>query len=460
MSSVQHRFEDVDSAFAYIEAFTNLERRSVPREYRLDRMQFLLDRFGRPEAGIRFIHVAGSKGKGSTATFIAAALSAAGVTAGLYRSPHVESYRERITVAGTELPDPLYIELVEEIRDEVERIRSDRRFAEWEPTTFELLTLMAFLAFRKRTLTWAVLETGIGGRLDATNVVVPEASVLTPIELEHTDILGTTISEIAAEKAGIIKAGAPVFSSAQPPEAEALFRKRAEELGSRFIRVTDGVEVVRNQPTTHGTSVALRFADGTHLETRLRLIGAIQAENAALAALVVRSLFPEAPPDAIGRTLGEVFLPGRMEMAALDPDILLDGAHTPSSIEKVIATFRRLYPARAPQEGVLLFAAVEGKRQEEMARLLAPEFDRIFITTPGFFKPSRPEDTLGIFRQLKGSATLVADPAKALNASLAAARGTDPPGPVLVTGSFYLVAEVRKLLRINTSKEAKGEIAS
>ncbi len=153
-------------------------------------MRFLLAEFDHPEEGLHYIHVAGSKGKGSTATFIAAILQASGLSTGLYRSPHVTGYRERITRASVEFSDSLYVELIDRIKDRVDDIR--RRFddPEKEPTTFELLTLLAFLAFRESGCTWAVIETGIGGRLDATNVVTPAASVLTPVELEHTDILG------------------------------------------------------------------------------------------------------------------------------------------------------------------------------------------------------------------------------------------------------------------------------
>lgn len=461
MRTEERRFRDVDSAFAYIEAFTNLERSQEKREYRLERMRFLLEQFGHPETGVRYVHVAGSKGKGSTATFIAAAFAEAGIATGLYRSPHVESYRERITLASAEFADEFYIDLVETVRSGLDRIRSRPDEDPIEPTTFELLTLMAFLAFKRSACDWAVLETGIGGRLDATNVIFPEASVLTPVELEHTDILGSTLEAIAGEKAGIIKPHAPVFSSAQAPSVLEVFRGRATLLGCEFTLTPDQVTVTETVPTTGGTWIALQFADGEMLETRLRLIGAIQAENAALAALVVRRLLPEIGRESLQRALASAFLPGRMEMASTSPEILLDGAHTPSSVEKVAGTFRKLYPD-PDTGGILLFAAVDGKRQEEMAALLSPLFRQIIITTPGFFKPSTPERTLRIFLAHNPDAVLIADPAEALREAVARARRSDsaPPLPILVTGSFYLVAEVRKLVRQLTGREVDHELAT
>jgi len=452
------RFTSVDEAFAYIEGFTNLERKTVPREYRLDRMRFLLAEFDHPETGIQYIHVAGSKGKGSTATFIAAILQAAGHSTGLYRSPHVTGYRERITRASVEFPDSLYVALIERIRGRIDGIR--RRFGdpEKEPTTFELLTLLAFLAFRQSGCTWAVIETGIGGRLDATNVITPAASVLTPVELEHTDILGSTLRAIASEKAGIIKAGVPVFTSAQRPEVLEVFRDRASLLGSAVFSAPDEVEVLESRPSMAGTQIVIRFRDSTRISTTLRLIGAIQAENAALAALVVRALFPTTPASEIEQALSEAFLPGRMELISVSPPILIDGAHTPASIEKVAATFGRLVPADS--RGILLFAAADGKRQEEMADILAPLFPDIVVTTPGFFKPSIPEQTHRIFSLRNPAARFVPNPAKALEEVLELSRKDDSERPILVTGSFYLVSEIRRKLIGPLRRKSDHEIPS
>ncbi len=202
----------------------------------------------------------------------------------------------------------------------------------------------------------------------------------------------------------------------------------------------------------------LRFRDSAIVSTTLRLIGAIQAENAALAALVVRTLFPAVPISVIEQALSEAFLPGRMELVSVSPPILIDGAHTPASIEKVAATFARLTPAAS--RGILLFAAADGKRQEEMADILSPLFPDIVVTTPGFFKPSTPEKTHRIFRSRNPAARFVPDPGRALEEVLALSRASEEERPILVTGSFYLVSEIRRALFGATKRRADHEILS
>ncbi len=220
------RFADPDDAFAYIESFTNFERRRLTpldREYRLDRMFSLLEHFGRPHEAFACFHVAGTKGKGSTAAFLAGALRAAGHRTGLYLSPHVSSYNERITIDGDAVAPALLTEVASRIAAELDAGALEDLRGGFGPTTFELLTLLAFLCFRESGCREAVIEVGIGGRLDATNVVTPTASVITPLDLEHTQLLGDTLASIAREKAGIIKPGRPAFVGHQLPEAREVF---------------------------------------------------------------------------------------------------------------------------------------------------------------------------------------------------------------------------------------------
>jgi len=446
------KFESLDAGFSYIESFVNLERQRRPREYRLERMQFLLDRFDHPERGIKFIHVAGSKGKGSTSTFIANILEQAGIPTGLFTKPHVVSYRERITRSGIEFPDEFYLSLIHEIRDGVDAIRDQFPDPEMIPTTFELLTLMGFLAFKRQGYEWVVMETGIGGRLDATNVILPQASVITPIELEHTDLLGTTIPQIASEKAGIIKPSVPVFVSRQPADAFEVFENRARDTGSALLSLARELATLDAQPSISGTTVSMSFSDGLRLNTRLRLIGAVQAENAALAALVVRRLFPDILPADIERGLARTFLPGRMEMVKADPPVMLDGAHTAVSAQKVLATFQSLYPAG---DGILVFGAVDGKNYAAMIEILCPAFRDIIVTTPGYFKTSHPEEVYRLVRAQNERARLVPSPRDAIKQAVALAGTGSASRPVLVTGSFYLVGETRREL-VAARREAVG----
>lgn len=440
----------VDEGFSYLESFTNLERIKRPREYRLDRMRFLLARFGNPELGTselkpRYIHIAGSKGKGSTATLIASVLDGAGIRTGLYLSPHVTSYRERISLAGRVLPDELYLRLICSIRDEIGRIAVENPDPDVLPTTFELLTLLGFLAFRELRCEWVVLEVGIGGRLDATNVIQPAACVITPIELEHTDWLGTTIPQIAREKAGIVKEGAPVFCGPQSEEAATVIAATTSDRSGKLHVLADHLRVLDAQPSLRGMGLRLEYTDGFSLATRMRLIGSMQAENAALAGLVVHTLFPAFTRESIEKGLARAFLPGRMEMVPGRPPVLLDGAHTPSSTMRLRDTCRELFGDRTR---VLIFGSVEGKNHPIMAEILAPHFDWIVVTTPGFFKASNPKQVSEAFAAISDGVELHPDPAAALRRAveLSGTPAENSDIPIVVTGSFYLVAEIRKLL--------------
>ncbi|MFP4637265.1 MAG: bifunctional folylpolyglutamate synthase/dihydrofolate synthase [Spirochaetaceae bacterium] len=440
---MRQRFADVDEAFAYFESFTNLERSpTVRREYRLERMHALLEAFGRPERVPEAIHIVGSKGKGSTAAFIASILEAAGYDVGLYTSPHVETYLERFTSSGRPLPEHVLTEEAERIRAYVDGGGGRRFEAETHggpPTTFELLTLLAFLAFERLEYRYVVLEAGMGGRLDATNVVVPRATVITPIEREHTKYLGDTVEEIAAEKAAVIK-GAPVFVGRQSPEALAVIHARAADAGSPVRLLAEETTTVELDPSAVPPRLDLRFADGTLLTPRLSMLGTAQGDNAALAALCARTVFPELPRSALERGLQTARLPGRGELlrTARGTPVLLDGAHTPRSVEALKRTFTSLFGRR----GVLLFGSVIDKDHGEMAGILADAFERVVVARPGTFKESDPGAVASAFEAHGATVSLIPDAGEALEAALEAASGR----PVLVTGSFYLLGAVRRRL--------------
>lgn len=433
-------FRDPASVFAWAESFTNLER-NLPaldkRAWRLDRMRRLLEAAGGPEAGVRLFHVAGSKGKGSTAALMAGVLTASGRRTGLYASPHVSSPLERIGVDGRP-PDPaLFVAVGERARRLVDSL-ADRLPGGFSPTTFELLTLLAFLAFREARCDDAVIEVGIGGRLDATNVIRPEASVVTPLDLEHTDILGDTIEKIAAEKAGIIKEGVPAFVAGRPPESKDVFRRAAALRRAPLAFLDEEAEILSAASDPKGTEVALRLRGQAPVSFRLAMPGAFQAENAALAYLCLRRSRPGITEDQYRAGFAAVRLPARVEIAPGPPPVVLDGAHTPLAVRRLLETFRALYPGG----GVLLFGSVSGKRPREMAEVLAPAFERIVISRPNAFKPSDPQEVWAIFRAMHRGVELVEDPARALERARELAAGR----PILVTGSFYLVSEVRALL--------------
>ncbi len=434
------RFGDPAAVFAWADSFTNLERNLPPldkRTWRLDRMRRMLDETGAPDAAFRSFHVAGSKGKGSTAALMAASLAASGRRTGLYTSPHVSDWIERISIDGAPAAAGLLTAAGDRARALVDRL-ADTLPGGFAPTTFELLTLIAFLCFRDAGCEDAVVEVGIGGRLDVTNVISPEASVVTPLDLEHTDILGDTIEEIAAEKAGIIKPGVPAFAAGRPPGTKDVFRRTAAQRGAPLAFLDEEAEIgpVRTEPS--GTVFAVRLRGEEPVSFSLAMPGAFQADNAALAYLCLRRCRPSITEAAFRAGFAAARLPGRIEIVATDPPVVLDGAHTPLAVRRLLETFRALYP----DGGVLLFGSVTGKNPREMAEILAPAFERVVVSKPNAFKPSDPADVWAIFRRLNPLAELHEDPARAL----ARARELSGGRPILVTGSFYMVSEIRALL--------------
>ena len=443
MSSFDHPFDSVEEAFGYLESFTNLERTpTIKREYRLERMEALLESFGHPETRLEAIHIAGSKGKGSTAVFVASILDAAGYEVGLYTSPHVESYLERFTSAKRSLPEHVLLEEIERIRRYLEG-GGETHFQEethgGPPTTFELLTLLAFLAFVRLGYRYAVLETGLGGRLDATNVVNPVAAIITPIELEHTEYLGDTIEQIAREKAAIIKT-APAFIARQDPEALTSIHARLAETGAPGYFLSEQIPNVYLDTAAMPPIAHIPLPGDVNIRARLSMLGAAHADNAALALLCVHHLFPEIGHKTLQRGVEAAWLPGRGELLRTSDDtpVVLDGAHTANSVRRLRDTFTELFGTR----GILVFGSVQGKDYEAMADILAGAFDKIIVARPGTFKESNPPVVAEAFERRGATVSLIPDAREAMTA---ATTGTGRP--VLVTGSFYLLGEARRYIR-------------
>jgi dihydrofolate synthase / folylpolyglutamate synthase len=437
-------FATADEVFSWIGEFLNQEKGQDVRSFRLDRIELLASMFGNPQLSYRTIHVAGSKGKGSTSAMMASILDAAGFRTGLYTSPHLLSYKERITIAGREIPDEAFASAGDRLREKVERIDPAAFPGGCPPTFFELLTLLGFLMFRDLGCEWVVLEVGMGGRLDATNICLPEASVLTRIELEHVEYLGDTIAKIAGEKAGIVKRGRPVLCGRQPEEALAVFREKARAAESPFSYLPDLCTIDSAVVDRTGTRIGFTLTDRAASErfsATLRLFGRIQAENAGLAALAIRQAAPEVSSDTIVRGLEAAWLPARSEVVPGEPPVMFDGAHTPASVAFALETFSALFPGPA----TLIFGCALGKDVGAMARELSPRFDEVIVTTPGSFKKSDSGETLAAFTAAGKTARFFPDPEAALADAESAGR------PVLVTGSFYLAAEIMRRLKCGTS---------
>ncbi|MFP4642898.1 MAG: bifunctional folylpolyglutamate synthase/dihydrofolate synthase [Spirochaetales bacterium] len=439
--------QDADEGFSWIESFTNLERGGYrPREYRLERMSELLETFGSPHLGIPTIHIAGSKGKGSTAALVDSGLRALGFRTGMYSSPHVSDYRERIRVNAQFADERVLLEQMRKIFRTIEPLRDAPDSTRRLPTTFELLTLLAFLVFQAQRCEWVVLETGLGGRLDATNLCTPDLCIITPIELEHTEYLGDTLPEIAREKAGIFKHGVPAITSPQFEDVDRTLSLCAKERGVTLRRTQDHINLENIQVGTQGTTAQLSdvseiggLKSGRKYTLFLSMPGTAQAENAATAFFALRTVFPEADPVRILKGLGTAAIPGRAELIRGNPSILLDGAHTAGSMRRFAHTVESM--SGSPR--VLIFGSVEGKPVEPMAVALDSHVDHVIVSRPGSFKRSNPEAVAEVFSALRAQVELLTDPATALARarSLAGKNGT-----VIVTGSFYMVCEIRALV--------------
>lgn len=435
-------FRTVEEGFAWFETFANLERTGLfgHRDYKLDRMRELADAAGHPEQSFQSIHIAGSKGKGSTAALTASVLQKMGYATGIYTSPHVHDYRERIALPGGFYDDPILLEAMHKVRNSVE----ERNKPHDPPTTFELLTLCAFFTFQAAGCTWAVVETGLGGRLDSTNILLPRACLLTPVELEHTDVLGHTLEEIAREKAGIIKPGVPVFSGFQRPEAEGVFRRRAAEMEAPYHSLPEELVQLETDTRITGTTLAARWLSGKTLDCTLSFAGRHQGENACLAALCIDTLSDSGhigpvTEQTMAAGLARATLPGRFEIVETEPPFILDTAHTPASAERAVRTLGEINRLR----GILIFGAVSGKDVAGMAAVLAPAFSHIIISRPGVFKKNNPRELAEIFRTRHPEVILEEDPRAALDKARALSAGRLP---ILVTGSFYMAAEIRSIL--------------
>lgn len=320
-------------ALRYILSFTDFERLPPAywsREFDLRRMDEFLDRLADPHKTARSVLIAGSKGKGSTAAMIASALRAAGYHTGLYTSPHLHTFRERIRVNDRLISEEQMAALVERLRPHVEAVNA--RHAYGELTTFEILTAIAFAYFEDKHVAFQVLEVGLGGRLDATNVVRPEVAVITSISKEHAEVLGDSLQQIAREKAGIIKPGSVVVSSPQRKEAAEAIREVCLDKGVELISIGEDVTWVGVASDLEGQTLDVHGRRGAY-RLRIPLLGDHQLENAAAAVAALEVVGVGA--GSIARGLGTARWPGRLEVLRRSPVVLVDGAHNADSAQRL-----------------------------------------------------------------------------------------------------------------------------
>lgn len=427
-------------ALRYLDSFTNYEKKGeydYRKSFGLERITRLSALLGDPQKGIRSVHVAGTKGKGSTAAIIFSILRSSGYRTGLYTSPHLASFRERIRIGDDLISESEIGRLTDTVKGAVDRMPG-------EPLSFfELYTALAYLYFEEKAVDIAVYETGMGGRLDATNIITPLVSVITPISYEHTDKLGRSLSRIAFEKGGIIKKGVACVSSPQPPEAEAEIRKICRERGSGLVLVGRDVHYreLRADDEKEVFDVAGRC--GCYNELEMKLLGSHQVVNAAVAIAAIEALRGHGiviSSDALRKGVADARWEGRLEVAGRKPYVILDGAQNRASANAVSAAVRKIFKYRRLH---LVLGACRDKDIDGILEELLPISEDIVLT-----KADIPDRALEpeIMKRLIGGekkVVLTTNVKEAMESALALA---DPDDLILVTGSLFVVGEARALL--------------
>ena len=411
-----------EQAIEFLHSRINYERMSAAlsaSDFKLDRMRNLLRHLGDPHLATPVVHIAGTKGKGSTAAMVSQILVGAGHCVGLFTSPHLERFEERIRIDGVPIEPEELVEFVDQIAQVTTMI--DAESGGLKPTFFELTTALGWLAFRKRRVRIAVLEVGLGGRLDSTNICRPEVCAITSISRDHTHILGSRLSQIATEKAGIIKEGIPVVCGELPAEAEATVRRIAAEQSAEMTVASSLVALSGN------------------------LIGDHQKKNAAVAVAIIEQLRRRGwtvSDEAISAGLRNVTWPARVEVMSRQPLVILDAAHNWASCGALLDSLNSLHKSG---RRILIFATSADKDAAGLLRRLAPEFDTLILTAFQLNPRALPVAELSrIATQVTARRVHVAaDPASAWKA---ARRLSQSDSLICVAGSFFLAAELRGLI--------------
>ncbi len=432
---------DYREALEYVWTLVNFETTppGTRGEYTLERLRALMARLGNPQERLRAVHVAGTKGKGSTSAMMERVLRAAGHRTGFFSSPHLHDARERLRINGALISEEAFVALVARLRPDFEAFEGT--------TTFEALTAMAFVWFVESGVEVAVFEVGLGGRLDATNLITPLVSVITPLGLEHTAVLGNTIEEIAAEKGGIIKRGVPAVTAGQPPAALGVLRQIAEERGAPLTVVSEAWTGARTATSLDGQDFDIVVAGSgevVYSGLRLSLLGAHQVANATVAVRALHALREQGvawEEGALREGLAEVEWPARVEVLQRRPLLVVDGAHTVESVAALVTALRESVP-----EGWARSTLVLGiMRDKDIGTLLptfAPLADRLILTRASHTsRAAEPSELMGHPAVGAFEARVVPTVAEALRVALAEAG---PEELVVVAGSLYVAAEARE----------------
>ena len=420
-------------------------------KFNLENITVLMERLGRPDRTYPIVHIAGTNGKGSTAAFLESILRAAGFRTGLNTSPHLERINERIRINGEEVSDQIFAETFTRVQEVIEELLAAGRL-EAHPTYFECVTALAFEVFARERVEFAVVEVGLGGRLDATNIVRPQVSVITRIDFDHENYLGHSLEEIAREKAGIVKAGVPVATAPQLPEVREVLRGKARELDATIVDTGEDFDLEREiaeagcaraRARARAMGEAVRLAPG--------LPGRFQLENALNAVATARLLQARGyriTNQNIEQGIRSTEWPGRLERLQAGPDVYLDGAHNPGAARELAQFLEENFARRRVY---LIFGAMRDKSVDEMTGILFPLASEVIFTQPGTPRAVSANQLADLAGHHAARYTVIRDAEEALESALAKARSDDA---VFVTGSLYLVGQLRHAWK------GRGKVAS
>lgn len=429
MDTESHYQNALDYLYSFVDYSLKHSSELAKADFNLDRMRALMAELGDPQNAYPLIHVAGTKGKGSVSALCASALRAAGYKTGLYTSPHLQDFCERIQVDGQPISHAALAALVDEIKPAVARVP--------KLTTFELNTALAFLYFAREKASAAVIEVGLGGRLDATNIVTPRVSVITSLSYDHTAILGDTLTLIAGEKAGIIKPGIPVVSSPQQDEALHVLEKVSAERQCKLTLVNRDFTYQISNQSLDGQTFMLK--DEESKEFTIPLLGSHQVENAVTAYAALKTAGLNISDEAIRQGFLDVRWPGRFEIAQREnPTLIFDAAHNQDSFEKLAATLETYFPGR---KVTLIFGVSEDKHLLAMLSAIQPLLARVIVTRADHPRALQPEKIIEMASELKVMFEAAAHVETALKRALDLSQ---KDGSIVVSaGSIFVTAEAK-----------------
>jgi dihydrofolate synthase / folylpolyglutamate synthase len=434
---------DYSEAERYLQGLTDYEKSTSilynPANYDLRRMHLLLSALGDPHKGRTTVHIAGTKGKGSTAAMISSILTAAGYRTGRFTSPHLFSWQERIAFNGRPITKRDFARIAGTVRNHVGVINTEARFGKL--TTFEALTAMAFSYFREKKVDVQVLETGMGGKLDSTNVVDrPDVCIVTSISLDHTQVLGNTVAQIANEKAGIIKPGCTLISAPQPAGAMKVIEKTQRQTLTPLVLA--GRDVTwENQGSNWRRQVFSVHSKSCSYTLKLPLLGDYQMENAALAIAAIEALQEKGVNTDcthIMRGMSQVKWPVRLQVLSRNPWLIADGAHNPYSIKKVIESINKYFPHKKTS---VIFGSSQDKDIEGMAKELAGFADRVILTASSHPRAATTDRLLAAFQNSGVQCRAIGSADEALSSIL---NDIGKDDLILATGSLFLAAAVHE----------------